>query len=133
MNSKNSTRVRFFLDYGCCLWNDDGCLWPYDDLLSPKTCMELRAFVHEFDASYHFGLPPYEDFGVEDCRRFNRELRRVFALIIADTKDFCIVCNYQMELTEDEAVLAELRERGSDFIDEWREKTYNWSQIEWDD
>jgi hypothetical protein len=118
--------LRFFLDYGICFWaaNYDegfsGGLMAEDLPLTPETQQQVKLFLREFDASYNYGLPPYMDMTIEDCRRFNRELHRILTLVIPELGSQFTLCLEQMELTEDADVLAELHRRGREFYDEHR-------------
>lgn len=72
-------KLNFHLDYKMCFWSADGedRDWQApDDWLPPMSAearRQLKDSTREYDAHYDYGVPPYADWTIEDCKRFNRE------------------------------------------------------------
>jgi hypothetical protein len=132
-NHMKKHRLRFFLDYKICFWGADyeeG--FPYglmenDHLLSLslETQQQVRAFLDEHDQSYDWGCPPNHDWTAEDCRRFNREYKRILSLVIPELQDRFLLCIEQFDLIEDAHLLAEFERRGREFIEERKTNVYH--------
>lgn len=117
-------RIRFFLDYGCCFWGTvppvgvTGSLRAEDLPISSKAQEEVNHLLNEYNQCYSWGCPPSSGWKVEDCQRFNREYRKVLGIVSNELKGKFLVCNEQLDLIEDEDLLAEFYRRGREFMDE---------------
>lgn len=124
-------RVRFFLDYGMCFWYHDDCVNQelLEEALSPETQEQIHNFLREYDQFYGWGCPPNLDWNVGDCRRFNRECRRILDLVYDELnshlKGRFLLCNEQFDLIEEASLLAEFNRRGRDFRDERKRDFYH--------
>lgn len=121
--------IRFFLDYGTCFWPvgldyDQGQLEDkISSILSAEAKKELHSFLIYYDQFYSWGLPPSAEWSVEDCAKFNCECKRVLSLIATELGGAFIICNEQLDLTEDSKVLSAFYLQDRLFI-ESRAKSY---------
>lgn len=117
-------RFRFFLDCGICLWGanpEEGFVGGFSTRILPlseETKQQVNLFLREYNSSYNYGCPPYDGWTIEDCKRFNREYRRILDLIVPELGSQFIICIEQLDLIEDANVLAERYRRGHEFYKE---------------
>jgi hypothetical protein len=78
--------------YGSCFWGANydegfsGGLVAEELPLSPEAQSQVNEFLKEYDRCYVWGCPPAEGWTVEDCKRFNRECKRILDLVILFVK-----------------------------------------------
>ncbi len=117
-------KICFFLDYGTCLWGANaeerllGGLSLQELPLSDETRQQVKLFLREYDSSYNYGFPPNNVRTIEYCKRFNREYRRILDLLVPELGSQFIICNDQLDLTEDPDVLDEMNRSGYEYVKE---------------
>lgn len=120
------------MDYGTCLWDVDcevvSSISLVEELpFSQETRHQIRQFLEEYDQNYDWGCPPSAGWTVEQCKRFNREYKRVLNLIIPELKDQFLICIEQFDLIEDSELLAEFYRIGRGFVEDRVINYYHWS------
>jgi len=103
--------IRFFFDYGgFCLWSGNekttakfgSPIHPEKLPLSPETIRRVRELCDWFDRSLNWDYPPDPGpWRQEECDRFNRAAKQLFATIRTELGEAFEMHNEQPDLMED--------------------------------